>query len=89
MKEIIVLAMLLTCGCTTRLIPEAETVKVTENSSDVKGCTRVAFVEAHPPFTTRTDALNVMKNETAGAGGNVLFLTNYSLKATGAAYRCD
>jgi len=30
-----------------------------------------------------------MKNKTAILGGNVLFITNYSMKAIGVAYSCE
>lgn len=46
-------------------------------------------MEAKPPFSTPNDARNEMKNKTAILGGNVLFVTNYSLKATGVAYACE
>jgi hypothetical protein len=46
-------------------------------------------VEAKPPFSTPNDARNEMKNKTEILGGNVLFVTNYSIKATGVAYACD
>jgi hypothetical protein len=75
-------------ACTTRLIPEAEKVKVTRESKDVGGCKSLGFVDAHPPYSTPSDAMNEMKNKTAILGGNVLFVTNYSMKATGVAYLC-
>jgi len=75
-------------ACTTRLIPEAKKVKVTRESKDVAGCKSLGFVDAHPPYSTPNDAMNEMKNKTAILGGNVLFVTNYSLKATGVAYLC-
>lgn len=76
-------------GCTTRLTPEAERVRVTRRSQDVTACKSVGFVEAHPPYSTPNDAMNEMKNKTAILGGNVLFVTNYSMKATGVAYLCE
>jgi len=71
------------------LIPEAEKVKVTRESKDVAGCRSLGFVDAHPPYSTPNDAMNEMKNKTATLGGNVLFVTNYSMKATGVAYLCS
>ncbi len=81
--------VLASVACTTRLIPEAEKVKVTRESKDVAGCRSLGFVDAHPPYSTPNDAMNEMKNKTATLGGNVLFVTNYSMKATGVAYLCS
>ncbi len=72
-------------GCTTRLTPEAEKVRVTREGKDVAGCKSLGFVDAHPPYSTPNDAMNEMKNKTAILGGNVLFVTNYSMKATSVA----
>lgn len=80
---------LVSLACTTRLIPQAEKVKVTRESKDVAGCKSLGFVDAHPPYSTPNDAMNEMKNKTAILGGNVLFVTSYSMKATGVAYVCD
>jgi hypothetical protein len=33
--------------------------------------------------------MNEMRNKVAILGGNVLFVTNYGMKATGVAYLCD
>jgi hypothetical protein len=79
----------LLAGCTTRLIPGAENVKVTTDQQLVTTCKSLGFVDAKPPFSTPNDARNEMKNKVALLGGNVLFITNYSLKATGVAYSCD
>jgi len=76
-------------GCTTSLIPGADKVKVTRDQSHVTDCKSLGFVEAKPPFSTPNDARNEMKNKTAILGGNVLFVTNYSMKATGVAYSCE
>ena len=75
-------------GCTTRLILQAEHVRVTTKAEDVAACKSLGFVEAHPPSSTPNDAMNEMKNKAAILGGNVLFVTNYSMKATGVAYLC-
>jgi len=83
------LSLLLLFGCTTALIPGAEKVKVTRDQSFVTDCKSLGFVEAKPPFSTPNDARNEMKNKTALLGGNVLFVTNYSMKATGVAYSCE
>lgn len=82
-------SLLMVVACTTSLIPGAEKVKVTRDQSLVSDCKSLGFVEAKPPFSTPNDARNEMKNKTAILGGNVLFVTNYSLKATGVAYSCD
>jgi hypothetical protein len=76
-------------SCTTRLTPQAETVRVTRKKEDVAACKSLGFVEAHPPYSTPSDAMNEMRNKVAILGGNVLFVTNYSMKATGVAYLCD
>ena len=85
-----ILATALTLKCsTTTLTPEAEHVRVTKDKADVAACKSVGFVEAQPPFAMPDDAMNEMKNKTAILGGNVLFVTSYSMKATGVAYLCD
>lgn len=76
-------------GCTTRLTPQAEGVKITRKQEDVAQCKSLGFVDARPPFSTPRDAMNEMRNKVAILGGNVLFVTNYSMKATGVAYRCE
>lgn len=76
-------------GCTTALIPGAEKVKVTREQAFVGGCKSLGFVDAKPPFSTPNDARNEMKNKTVLLGGNVLSVTNYSMKATGVAYSCE
>lgn len=76
-------------NCTTALIPGADKVKVTREQALVADCKSLGFVEAKPPYSTPNDARNEMKNKTAILGGNVLFVTNYSMKATGVAYACE
>jgi hypothetical protein len=75
-------------ACTTRLTPQAEAVRVTRNSADVTACKQLGFVESRPPYSTPNDAMNEMRNKVAILGGNVLFITNYGIKATGVAYVC-
>mgnify|MGYP001791297128 CR=1 FL=1 len=82
-------SLLMVVACTTALIPGAEKIKVTRDQSLVSDCKSLGFVEAKPPFSTPNDARNEMKNKTAILGGNVLFVTNYALKATGVAYSCE
>lgn len=74
-------------GCVS-LAPEAEGVRTTKIASDVAGCTVLGTVEAHPPYVGPNDGMNQMKNQAAGLGGNVLFVTSYNVTATGMAYRC-
>ena len=74
-------------GCVS-LAPEAEKVKVTKSASDVEGCRILGAVDAHPPYVGPNDGMNQLKNNTAGLGGNVLFVTSYNVTATGMAYRC-
>jgi len=62
---------------------------VTRKAEDVAACKSLGFVEAHPPYSTPNDAMNEMRNKVAILGGNVLFVTNYGMKATGVAYSCD
>ncbi len=83
------LSFLVLAGCTTSLMPGAEKIKVTRDQSLVTDCKSLGFVEAKPPFATPNDARNEMKNKTTILGGNVLFVTNYSMKATGVAYSCE
>lgn len=74
-------------GCVT-LAPEAESMKVTRDAADVKGCKILGAVEAHPPYVGQQDGMNQLRNNAAGLGGNVLFVTSYNVTATGMAYRC-
>lgn len=83
------LGLLFLAGCTTRLVPGAEDVRVTRKGEDVEGCKSLGFVDARPPFSTPNDAKNEMMNKVVILGGNVLFITNYSMKATGVAYLCE
>src|SRR5205823_1268510 len=39
-------------GCTTRLIPQAEHIRVTRKREDVASCKSLRFVEARPPYST-------------------------------------
>lgn len=89
MRPLAFAVLLLASACTTRLVPGAEEVKVTTDQRLVASCRSLGFVEAHPPFSTPNDARNEMKNKVAILGGNVLFVTNYSLKATGVVYSCE
>jgi hypothetical protein len=86
---LLLLGTFLLAGCTTRLTPQAEAVRVTRKKEDVAACKSLGFVEAHPPYSTPSDAMNEMRNKVAILGGNVLFVTNYSMKATGVAYSCE
>ena len=83
------LGTLLLVGCTTRLTPQAEAVRVTRKKEDVAACMALGFVDARPPYSTPNDAMNEMRNKVAVLGGNVLFVTNYGMKATGVAYLCE
>ncbi len=83
------LLFLIFTSCTTALIPGTDKVKVTREQALVTGCKSLGFVDAEPRFSTPNDARNEMKNKTAILGGNVLFVTNSSMKATGVVYSCD
>ena len=74
-------------GCVT-LAPEAIQVRVTHAPAVVAGCTILGTVRAHPPYVGQQDGMRQLRNEVAGLGGNVLFLTSYNVTATGMAYRC-
>jgi hypothetical protein len=76
-------------GCTTDLIPGAETVKVTRTQALVADCKSLGPVEAEPPYATPKDATNEMRNKSALAGGNVLLVGNLRAKATGVTYSCQ
>ncbi len=88
MKAALGFAILLLTGCTSTLTPEAQRVRVTKKEADVAGCQSLGFVEAPPPHSTPDDAEHELRNRAAALGGNVLFVTSYSLKATGVAYAC-
>lgn len=74
-------------GCVT-LAPEAANLKVTRDAADVIGCKILGAVEAHAPYVGQQDGMNQLRNNAAGLGGNVLFVTSYNVTATGMAYRC-
>lgn len=74
-------------GCVS-LAPEAARVTVARDSADVSGCRILGSVRAHPPYVGPDDAMNQLKNEVAGLGGNVLFVTTMAVTATGMAYHC-
>jgi hypothetical protein len=66
----LVLLVALMVACTTRLIPQAEHVRVTRKAEEVAACKSLGFVEAHPPYSTPNDAMNEMRNKAAILGGN-------------------
>jgi len=70
---------------TVRLVPGADRVKLTENTSDVAGCKvvgNVAVVLGRDDLRFREDLL---RNRTVGLDGNTVFLTT---SYEGVAYRC-
>jgi hypothetical protein len=79
------LGILSLTACTTRLIPEAEAVRVTQKAADVTGCKSLGFVKYDSRSGTGAAAENEMRNKVAVLGGNMLFKTNY---VTGVAYLC-
>ena len=88
------LALLASAGCaSTRLTPQAEGVRATTNSEEVRNCKPLGDVEAHVPFPTPSDPWNQLKNATATLGGNVVLRTRgpavFAKTWTGVAYLCE
>src|ERR1039457_1918747 len=75
-------------GCVP-LAPEAQAVKVTRNPEDVAGCKILGTVKSEPPYVAPKDGMHQMQNNTAGLGGNVLFVTSYNVTGTAMAYQCS
>jgi Domain of unknown function (DUF4156) len=86
-RVVLILVSASIVGCVT-LAPEAEQIKVTREAADVKGCKILGTVEAHPPYVGQQDGMNQMRNNAAGLGANILFVTSYNVTATGMAYLC-
>ena len=84
-----VLVLIAFIGCATTLAPGAEKIRVTRNPADVEGCKAVGTVEARAPYNTANDAKHQMQNGALPLGADVVFITNYSDKATGVAYQCQ
>ena len=87
MRQFALVILLLVSACATRLVPGAEYVKMTTDQKLVTSCKSLGFVEAEPPFSTPNDARNEMRYKAATLGGNVLFVTNNTLRAM--AYSCE
>jgi hypothetical protein len=66
----------------------ANRVKVTKNTADISGCIVLGSVAGRAPYEGRKDAVNQMRDQVVGLGGNVLLITSTFITQTGVAYRC-
>jgi len=84
-------------GCTTKLTPEAEAVRVTQDTAAVRDCTRLGEVKGGDNWNSagraQENAYRRIKNEAAKLGANtVLLLTatshNNATQLRGEAFTC-
>jgi hypothetical protein len=90
-----VLGALVLAACTTvPLAPGAEQVKITNNPSDVVGCTAVGNLDhLEPPSAGSDNNDHSARNQAIGLGGNTIFDTSPRAPiklgiTTGVVYRC-
>lgn len=75
-------------ACAT-VLPEAESIRVTHEVGDVRGCRLLVALESVKPIWAPTDALVDLRNKTAAAGGDIFLVTSgLGMTIKGAAYRC-
>jgi hypothetical protein len=67
----------------------ASRVKVTKNTADISACVVLGAVAGRAPYEGSKDAVNQMRDQVVGLGGNVLLITSTFITQTGVAYRCD
>jgi hypothetical protein len=96
MRRLVAVVGLLVLPACVSLTPEGEKVRVTNNPDVVRGCEFISNVTATSGWggsagtaggTANTEA--TLRNKTAKAGGNTLFLTTAGTHASGEAYRCS
>jgi len=85
-RTILVATLVLAAGCVSH--PGAYRVKVTRNPADVAGCVALGPVAGQAPYEGPKDAINQMRDQVIGLGGNVLLVLSEFVTKTGAAYRC-
>ena len=86
---VLVAIVVLSSSCTpmtVRLVPGADRVKLTENTSDVAGCKVVGNVTGLMPMGDKQFYFEAtLRNRTVGLDGNTVLLT---ARGEGVAYRC-
>jgi len=83
----LVVASAFVTGCVSHAFG-AHRVKVTKNAADVSGCVAKGSVAGQAPYEGPKDAVNQMRDQVVGLGGNVLLITSTFITQTGVAYRC-
>lgn len=86
MRALILAAATLLAGCTT-LSPEAETVRLTKNANDVRGCESLGVVDSKPPYVLPGDYKKQLQNRAGALGADVVLITS-TATGSGTAYRC-
>ncbi len=67
----------------------ARGVKVTTRPSDVSGCRAVSNLNGLPSMPQFGDAIEDLRSQAVGAGGNVVFIESDKPPCRGTTYRCD
>jgi hypothetical protein len=83
----LLLASVLAAGCASHAAG-AYKVKVTKSTADVASCVALGHVAGQAPYDGPRDAINQMRDQVIGLGGNVLLVTSEFITKTGVAYRC-
>jgi hypothetical protein len=84
---LLLLSGVLVAGCASHAAG-ASKVKVTKSAADVVGCAILGRVAGQAPYDGRRDAINQMRDQVIGLGGDVLLVTSEFITKTGVAYRC-
>jgi hypothetical protein len=83
----LLLSGVLLSGCASHAAG-AYKVRVTKSAADVASCVIVGRVAGQAPYDGPRDAINQMRDQVIGLGGNVLLVTSEFITKTGVAYRC-
>lgn len=88
MKRVTVMtASLLLFGCAT-LAPQAESVRITRQASEVASCTVMGDVHATPPYALPNEDYTQMRNAAVALKADTVFVTSRAVVSRGVAYRC-
>lgn len=86
-SRMLLLTSVLATGCASH-VAGAYRVKVTKSTADVASCVVLGRVAGRAPYVDPQDAINQMRDQVIGLGGNVLLVTSEFITKTGVAYRC-
>jgi hypothetical protein len=84
---VLLLTSVLVAGCASHAAG-AHKVIVTKSATDLSGCVVLGRVAGQAPYDGQNDAIDQMRDQTIGLGGNVLLVTSELFTKTGVAYRC-